>query len=122
MHFRNRQDVSFHMVLSWNFFCVRPLQKVATCCSEFFEPSGFSNGSGEALRTKVLWEHIESAEKLGSQPPLKSVDPESCPTGYTIGKYEIEPVRKSKQDFGTNTIQNECSQRTDKLEAELNLL
>ena len=27
-------------------------------------------------------------------------------TGYTIGKYEIEPVRKSKQDFGTNTIQN----------------
>ena len=42
--------------------------------------------------------------------------------GPTLGKYEIQAVRKSDQDFGTNTVDNECSERTDKLGAELNLL
>ena len=42
--------------------------------------------------------------------------------GPTLGKYEIQAVRKSDQDFGTNTVENECSERTDKMGAELNLL
>ena len=42
--------------------------------------------------------------------------------GPTLGKYKIQAARKSDQDFGTNTVENECSERTDKLGAELNLL
>ena len=39
-----------------------------------------------------------------------------------LGKYENQPFRKSNQAFGTNPVQHDCSQRNDKLEAELNQL
>ena len=39
-----------------------------------------------------------------------------------LRKYENHPIRKSNQGFGTNTVQQGCSQRNDKLVAHLNWL
>ena len=77
-----------------HFSCRPPLTKVKNCYSDNFDASGLAHGSFEALWATVKWQHWKSGNffsKLGSQPPLKSAYPGSCPPKKLfLGRFFLE--------------------------------
>ena len=83
-----------------------------------FQLHTFSPNCMDQLFENMKARQFANPLEISEQIQLKMSTLSELPTG----KYEIQAVRKSTWDFGTNTVENECSEWTSKLGVELNLL